>query len=163
MSNSHHNAKGLSWQSSCCGPLVILSCLTYISPTHSLAIPTVLHCVAGSVWPLRIALLGIAPLSRKEPFSVFTMAHVNPDCCTTEWSWWWCWPSGKQCVCQNPQFLYVKNNMCVLYFTNVAEWLISWLLPWLKVKGAGLWTTLSIYRYGLLAWLTAALTIVSFI
>lgn len=132
-----------------CGPLAILSCLTYFFPTHSPTILTLFfHCVAGSIWLLHIYFLGTAPhFSEKVIFTVYHGSdfHAYPCCCTTGWLWQWCWPTCKQCLCQNPQILYVKNNMRVLHFTKVSEWLISQLLPWLKVRVLVCKTTISLF------------------
>ena len=119
-----------------CGPLAVLSRLTYIFATHSPTIPTLFFTVRPDpVGP------SISPFwarhhtfFRESRLTVYHGSDFHAYCCTTGWLWQRPWPSSKQCFCQTPQFLYVKNNMRVLHFTKVSEWLISQLLPWLKVR-----------------------------
>lgn len=145
MSNSHCSNDGSSWQSSC---LWILSCLTYIFPT----LPPTMLTLFFTMWP--------------DPFGPFISPFWAQDhifqrkslyCLPWLWIsyiplllhrrllWQWRWPSSWQCLCQNPQFLYVKNNMWVLHFTKVSEWLISQLHPWLKARLLVCKTTISLF------------------
>lgn len=142
MSKSHCSNDGLSWRSSCLWILSILSCLTYIFLTHSSTI-LCLFSLCGQI-PLAPSYLlsghgtmmtTMIFFHKKKSFYCLPWRwHSHTYCCTTDRLWQQCCPSSKQWLCQNPQFLYVKNNMWVQHFTKASEWLISQLLPWLKVR-----------------------------
>ncbi len=118
---------------------------TFLPPTLRPSSPCFSLCGLIHLAPSYLLSGHRTALFRENHFTVYHGSdfHAYPYCCTTHWLWHW--PSGKQCLCQNPQFLYVKNNMQVLHFTKVSECLISQLLPWLKVRVVVCKTTISLF------------------
>lgn len=94
-------------------------------------------------------------LLREKRFTVYHGCHFDAYtyCCTTGQLWRQRQTNVNNGRCQNPQFLYVKNNLQVLVIrkrlrvVNIAAALI------IESKDVALWSyNLPIYRFGLFAW-----------
>lgn len=115
-----------------CGLLTILSCLTYIFPTHS---PTIL-ALFFTVWPDPFG-PPISPfwarhqIFLKKVILMFTIALTLMHTAATHNRQW---PSSKQWLCQSQQIL--KNNIWVIY-KNL--WVVNMTAaPLIESRGAGL-------------------------
>lgn len=120
---------------------------TFLPPTLRPSWPTFLLCGRNHLAPSYLFSGHFSTLFIESHFTVYHGSDFYSYSYrwTTHWLWQWHWPTGKQCACQNPQFLYVKNNTPVLHFTKVPEWLILQLLPWLNVSVLVCKTTISLF------------------